>query len=85
MRSLGKRIDEISRLDPKAVREASSRHGEVLAVFNDWSAELAEYVTLRFFAGRSNAEAAEVLGISPRTGERHWAFARAWLNRHLTA
>ena len=45
MRSLGKRIDEISRLDPKAVREACSRHGEVLAVFNDWSAELAGYVS----------------------------------------
>jgi DNA repair protein RecN (Recombination protein N) len=43
MRSLGKRLDEISRLDPKAIRDAASRHGEVLAILNDWSAELSAY------------------------------------------
>ena len=45
MRSLGKRIDEIGRLDPSAVRETASRHAEVLATLNDWSAELAEYIS----------------------------------------
>ncbi len=45
LRSLGKRIDEIARLDPSAMREASGRHAEVLALVNDWSAEVAEYAS----------------------------------------
>ena len=39
----------------------------------------AELVKLRFFGGLSLAEAAEVLGISSRTADREWVFARAWL------
>ena len=39
----------------------------------------AELVKLRFFAGMNLGEAAEALGISRRTADRHWAFARAWL------
>lgn len=45
LRSLGKRLDEIARLDPTAMREAAARHAEVLALLNDWSAELAGYVS----------------------------------------
>ena len=45
MRALGKRLDEIMRLDPSAVRESFSRHGEVLGLLNDWSADLADYVS----------------------------------------
>jgi RNA polymerase sigma factor (TIGR02999 family) len=40
-------------------------------------------VELRHFAGLSVAEAAQVLGISPRTADRVWAFARAWLHQEL--
>lgn len=43
----------------------------------------AELVKLRFFAGFSLAEAADVLGISPATADRHWAYARAWLADRL--
>ncbi len=39
----------------------------------------AELVKLRFFVGMSQLEAAECLGISKRTADRHWAYARAWL------
>ena len=39
----------------------------------------ARLVELRYFAGLTNDQAAEVLGISPSTADRHWAFARAWL------
>jgi len=46
--------------------------------------ELAEFVSLRFFGGRSNVEAAVALGISERTGVRYWEFARAWLHRYLS-
>lgn len=39
----------------------------------------AELVKLRFFAGLSMQQAADVLGISRSTANRHWAYARAWL------
>jgi RNA polymerase sigma factor (TIGR02999 family) len=44
----------------------------------------AELVKLRFFAGLSVAEAAEVLGISRDTASRHWAYAKVWLYSALT-
>ncbi|MFI4896281.1 MAG: ECF-type sigma factor [Phycisphaerales bacterium JB059] len=40
-------------------------------------------VELRFFAGCSIEQAAEVLGVSTATVERHWRFARAWLRTEL--
>jgi len=40
-------------------------------------------VELRFFAGLSIVEAAEVLGVSRATADRNWAFARAWLFKEL--
>ena len=39
----------------------------------------AQLVELRYFAGLTGDQAAEVLGISPSAADRHWAFARAWL------
>ena len=39
----------------------------------------AELVKLRFFAGLTAEQAAAALGVSLRTANRHWAFARAWL------
>ena len=39
----------------------------------------AELVGLRVFAGLTLAESAEILGISRRTADRYWAYARAWL------
>ena len=39
----------------------------------------AEVVKLRYFAGLTVAEAAAALGISPRTADNDWAYARAWL------
>lgn len=43
----------------------------------------AQAVQLRFIAGLSTAEAAAVLGVTARTLERDWQFARAWLYREL--
>jgi RNA polymerase sigma factor (TIGR02999 family) len=42
-------------------------------------------VELRFFAGLSVEESAEVLGVSPATVKREWATAKAWLYRELSA
>jgi RNA polymerase sigma factor (sigma-70 family) len=39
----------------------------------------AELVQLRYFAGLSEADAAEALGISRATASRYWTYARAWL------
>lgn len=44
----------------------------------------AQAVELRFFAGLTEAEAAEVLGVSPATLKRDWEFARVWLLRELS-
>lgn len=42
-----------------------------------------ELVKLRYFVGLTNDEAAEVLGISPRTAKYYWTHARAWLFREI--
>jgi RNA polymerase sigma factor (TIGR02999 family) len=39
----------------------------------------ADLVQLRYFAGLTSAQAADSLGLSERTAERTWAYARAWL------
>lgn len=44
----------------------------------------ARLVELRFFAGLSVEEAADVLGISGITAKRYWRYARAWLHRTVT-
>jgi RNA polymerase sigma factor (TIGR02999 family) len=51
-----------------------------LAMANSQAAEL---VKLRYFAGFTNAEAASLLGISPRKTNQVWAYARAWLREEL--
>jgi RNA polymerase sigma factor (TIGR02999 family) len=43
----------------------------------------ARLVELRYFAGMTGEQAAKVLGISPATADRHWAFARAWLRNEV--
>ena len=44
----------------------------------------AELVKLRFFAGLTMPEAAQALGLSLATAERHWTFVRTWLYAELT-
>ena len=45
----------------------------------------ATLVKLRFFAGLTQGQSAEVLGVSRRTADRLWAYARPWLYRDLRA
>jgi RNA polymerase sigma factor (TIGR02999 family) len=47
-------------------------------------ARLARVVECRFFAGLSESETAEALGVSQRTVSRDWQMARAWLHEALT-
>lgn len=68
---------------------ASAKDDELLAVddamekLTSEDADLAKIVKLRFFAGLTNKEVAEVLGVSEPTVERRWVFARAWLFNQL--
>jgi RNA polymerase sigma factor (TIGR02999 family) len=52
---------------------------DALKQFEEQHPQKAQVVKLRFFAGFTLEETAQMLGISRATAERHWAFARAWL------
>lgn len=52
---------------------------EVLAKLSKEDKIKAEVVKLRYFAGLSIEQTANILEISPRTVKRYWAYARAWL------
>lgn len=67
---------ETSRLDLIALDEAL---GKLAAE----SPEKAEIVQLLFFAGLSQEEVAEILGVSAITIKRHWRYARVWLLRQM--
>jgi RNA polymerase sigma factor (TIGR02999 family) len=54
-----------------------------LAGLADADPQAAELVKLRYFAGLSILQAAAALGVSPRSADFLWAYARAWLLRSL--
>ncbi len=81
-----KRGGDMKKLSLDLVRVADSANlDEVMAIdaaiveLREISARAATLVRLRFFAGLTEIEAAEAMGISERTARREWAFARAWL------
>ncbi len=69
---------------------ASAMPSEDLLALDEGLTELAslepkaaEVIQLRFFAGLTDEEAAQVVGISRRTADRLWTFGRAWLARAI--
>jgi RNA polymerase sigma factor (TIGR02999 family) len=46
--------------------------------------EVAAVVKLRYFAGLTTEQVGEALGLSLRTANRHWAYAKAWLYQQLS-
>jgi len=56
---------------------------EAMARFENEAPEKARLVKLRYYTGCTVAEAAAMLGISPATAKRYWAYARAWLYSEL--
>ena len=56
---------------------------EALAQLAGTDPQAAELVKLRYFAGLTVKQAAEALGMSPRSADFLWAFARAWLLRKI--
>lgn len=57
---------------------------DALEALRHVSPEKARVVDLRYFAGLSIEETAEILDIAPATVKRHWTFSRAWLYRALS-
>lgn len=57
---------------------------EALDELTKEDADSAELVKLRYFAGLTVNQAAEVLGVSPRKADFMWAFARSWLRREIS-
>jgi RNA polymerase sigma factor (TIGR02999 family) len=56
---------------------------EALTRLKEFDARQSQIVELRFFAGFSEEEVADVLGVSARTIKRDWRIARAWLYSEL--
>src|SRR5262249_14669690 len=56
---------------------------EALSKFAVVDPQAAELVQLRHFAGLTIKQAADVLGVSPRTADFLWSYARAWLRSEL--
>jgi RNA polymerase sigma factor (TIGR02999 family) len=56
---------------------------EALRALDGVAARQAQVVECRFFGGMTLEDTASALGISPRTAQRDWIFARAWLRREM--
>lgn len=89
-RNAQKRGGEFDRadLDPNSIAQPQNDEKLValdlaLQRFAVVEPQKAELVKLRYFAGCRVHEAAELLGISTATADRHWAYARAWLQNEL--
>jgi len=86
-----KRGGDLERVDLPDVEAAGTSDVDELLALEDALIEFekvhpdkARLVNLRYFAGLSEQQAADVLGISRATAARHWAFARAWLFERMS-
>jgi RNA polymerase sigma factor (TIGR02999 family) len=85
-----KRGGGLVRQDLDAVQPAGPEGDEDMLALDEALTRLAkadpkaaELVQLRYFVGLSIPEAAALLGIAPRTSDRLWAYARAWLYEEI--
>jgi RNA polymerase sigma factor (TIGR02999 family) len=85
-----KRGGDRRRVDFGQIDVAAAADDEHLLELNDALEALsaadvkaAELVKLMFFGGLTLRESAALLGMAPRTAEREWAYARAWLYDRL--
>jgi RNA polymerase sigma factor (TIGR02999 family) len=58
---------------------------EALVLLTVADPQAADLIKLRYFAGLTVKQAAAVLGVSPRTADSLWAYARAWLLQKIEA
>ena len=84
-RGPGRNVEELH----ESQIEMTAPSEEILAVHDALDrlaledATAAEVVKLRYFVGMTVPEIAEALDISPRSADRHWSFARAWLKSDI--
>jgi RNA polymerase sigma factor (TIGR02999 family) len=83
---------ELQRVEiPEIISPIAQSEDQILAVSDALEKlatrdkQKAELVKLRYFVGLTTEQAAEILGISVPTADRHWAYARAWLAREIDA
>ncbi len=81
---------DLQRVDLDAELALSDSSDDSILALNEALTQLfeadptaAEVVKLKYFAGLSIPQIAELLGLSPRTADRRWAYARAWLHQSL--
>jgi RNA polymerase sigma factor (TIGR02999 family) len=86
-----KRGGEWQRVNLDQLADVDNASPEDLLALNDALEQLArenkqcaDLVKLRFFVGMTLTQAAAALGISPRSADRLWAFARSWLFQALS-
>jgi RNA polymerase sigma factor (TIGR02999 family) len=73
----GDDVPQARHLDVEALNDALNSLAEI-------DSQASQTVELRFFAGLTQEEIAEVTGRSLRNAQRKWSYARAWLSRELT-
>lgn len=91
LKNTKKRGGELRRVNLDGLEVESPYANEKLLALDEALAKLeklnpmqARLVNLRWFAGLSIKDAADILGISTATADRSWAYARAWLQREMT-
>ena len=87
----GKRGDRPQHVELAEAENVSEEKSKDLIMLDEALAELAKeserqvaVIEHRFFLGLSIDETAEVMGIAPRTVQRDWDYAQAWLKRYMT-
>jgi RNA polymerase sigma factor (TIGR02999 family) len=75
-------LDEAALAAPEAGTDILAVH-DALEQFAAIDAVATNLVNLRFFAGLNMSEAAEALGMSVRSAQALWAYARSWLHRKI--
>jgi RNA polymerase sigma-70 factor, ECF subfamily len=75
-------LDKVLLVAPDRTDELLGIH-ELLSRLEELDARQGRIVELRYFAGLTTEETAEVLGVSPKTVQREWNMAKAWLYGEL--
>jgi RNA polymerase sigma factor (TIGR02999 family) len=86
LRRGGRAVGQVLREDDRVSAPVSDEVldlDEALRKFEAVDRQAAQVVKLRIFAGMTIEESAQALGVSTRTADRSWAYARAWLSREL--
>ena len=82
--AIGEELHE-SRIAVTAPSEELLAVNDALTALAAEDPQAAEVVQMRYFVGMTVPEIAVALDLAPRTVDRHWAFARAWLKRTIRA